>query len=108
METNKNIMTTDSGNKGQEQDIMQMKFRIYQELQDYVKQTLMDLTLAEISKRMGAIFNFPLTVRQVAQLTGRSEQNIYKMMQRERIPYTKVGNQVHINLRDINNILIQV
>lgn len=97
-----------NNNVCQEQDIMQMKYHIYQQLQEYVDKTLMDLTMAEITKRMGAIFNFPLTVRQVAHLTGRTEQNIYKMMQRERIPYTKVGNQVHINLRDINNILIQV
>lgn len=97
---------TESRNNNME--LVEMKCRIYQQLQEYVEKTLMDITLSEITKRMGAIFNFPLTVRQVAHLTGRTEQNIYKMMQRDRIPYTKVGNQVHINLRDINNILIQV
>lgn len=81
---------------------------IRREMRAYIKYTLQDLTLAKVARQLGDVINFPLTVHQVAQLTGRTEQNIYKMLQRCQIPYTKLGNVIHINLRDINNILIQV
>lgn len=86
----------------------EMQEEIKKEMKAYVKYTLKDLTLSKIAMKFGEVINFPLTVHQVAQITGRTEQNIYKMLQRCQIPYTKVGNVIHINLRDLNNILIQV
>lgn len=66
-----------------------------------LKNDLQVFVIGEIAKQIGVLLDFPLTIRQVATLTGRNEQNIYKMCQRNKIPYTKTGSQIHINLRDI-------
>ena len=77
-----------------------MKEEVMNELSSSIKGLIRDY--------IGSILDFPLTVRQAAHLTGRTEDNIYKMCQRGIIPFTKVGAQIHINIRDINSALILV
>lgn len=75
---------------------------------EILKSDLEAFVIEEVAKQVGLLLDFPLTIRQVATLTGRKEDNIYKMCQRNKIPYTKNGAQIHINLRDINSSLICV
>ena len=86
---------------------MSMKSFFLNEIKLSIENHLKDLITKEVSRKIAMIHDFPLTVHQVATLTGRSEGNIYKMLQRERIPYTKTKNQVHISLKDLNSVLIQ-
>ena len=62
--------------------------------------------VATIESKISHILNLPLSVKQVALLTGRSEASIYKMCQRKQIPYIKNGGVVHIYLRDVNDMLL--
>ena len=77
---------------------------------DAMQEKIVDVlrpTIAEIvHQEVGELLDFPLTVHQVAKLTNRTEDNIYKMCQRGKISYTRIGSQVHISLRDINSSLI--
>ena len=68
--------------------------------------TLMPHTVATIEAKISHILNLPLSVKQVALLTGRTEASIYKMCQRKQIPYIKNGGVVHIYLRDVNDMLL--
>lgn len=62
--------------------------------------------VATIESKISHVLNLPLSVKQVALLTGRSEASIYKMCQRKQIPYIKNGGVVHIYLRDVNDMLL--
>ena len=81
---------------------------IYQKLKSDIETELASTIKGNVAECVGSLLDYPLTVRQAAKLTGRSENNIYKMCKRGRIPYTKVGSQIHINLRDVNSVLILV
>lgn len=85
---------------------MQIKDEIIEEMDDIISERLKDLVGPAVADTLGNILDFPLTVRQMASLTGRTEANIYKMCQRNQIPYTKIGSQIHINLKDVNNQLL--
>lgn len=76
--------------------------KMQESLADFIRPVVSEIVHEEI----GEILDFPLTVHQVAKLTCRSEENVYKMCQRGKIPFTKVGSQIHVNLRDINSSLI--
>ncbi len=96
---NKDLLLTDA----QLDDIRdRLCAKMQASLEDVLRPIICEIVHAEI----GELLDFPLTVHQVAKLTNRSEENIYKMCQRGKIPYSKVGSQIHINLRDINSSLI--
>ena len=59
-----------------------------------------------VENKVNSILDLPLSVKQVALITGRSAQSIYKMCQREQIPYKKNGGVIHLSLRVINEILL--
>lgn len=84
----------------------QVKDEVVEELEDMISEKLKELIGPAVAESLGSILDFPLTVKQMASLTGRTETNIYKMCQRKQIPYTKVGSQIHINLRDVNDQLL--
>ena len=69
-------------------------------------ETIRQEIVKAISKMLGQMINLPLSVKQVACITGKSEQSIYKMCQRDQIRYTKLGNLIYINLKDLNNTFI--
>jgi len=81
---------------------------IYLKLKGEINSELILIIKENVAEVVGSLLDYPLTVRQTAKLTGRTEENIYKMCKRGRIPYTKIGSQIHINLRDLNSVLIQV
>ena len=81
---------------------------IYLKLKGEINSELVLIIKENVAEVVGSLLDYPLTVRQTAKLTGRTEENIYKMCKRGRIPYTKTGSQIHINLRDLNSVLIQV
>lgn len=87
---------------------LQIKEELKDELGDIVYDKLQELIGPAVAEHLGNYLDFPLTVRQMAKLTGRTEANIYKMCQRDQIPYTKVGTQIHINLKDVNAQLLSV
>lgn len=62
--------------------------------------------IAAVESDLGYVLSLPLSVKQVALLTGRTEACIYKMCQRGKLPYVKNGDVVNIYLRDINNMLL--
>jgi hypothetical protein len=67
---------------------------------------LMPQAIATIEAKISHVLNLPLSVKQVALLTGRTEASIYKMCQRKQIPFVKNGGVVHIYLRDVNDMLL--
>lgn len=67
---------------------------------------LMPQAIATIEAKISHVLNLPLSVKQVALLTGRTEASIYKMCQRKQIPFVKNGEVVHIYLRDVNDMLL--
>lgn len=85
-----------------------MKEELYNELRNSLMFEINDAIIRRISEKMGMILDFPLTVKQVANLTGRTEHNIYKMCERGKIPFVKNGATIHINLRDLNSALIKI
>ena len=88
--------------------IIKLRETIYEDLKQDIENRLSDIIRGSVADFVGSILQFPLTVRQVAKLTGRTEENIYKMCQRGIIPYSKVGSQIHINLKEIKSALILV
>lgn len=88
--------------------LMLLRTAIVKDMKEEVMAELAEAIKGLVRDYIGSILDFPLTVRQAAQLTGRSEENIYKMCQRGTIPFTKTGAQIHINLKDINSALILV
>ena len=81
---------------------------IYHKLKGDIESELISIIKENVAEFVGSLLDYPLTVRQTAKITGRSEDNIYKMCKRGRIPFTKIGSQIHINLRDVNSVLILV
>ena len=88
--------------------LIKLRKTIFEDLKQDLEKRLSDIIKGSVADCVGSIFEFPLTVRQVAKLTGRTEDNVYKMCQRGVIPYTKVGSQIHINLKEIKSALILV
>lgn len=88
--------------------LLQLRESLFKDLKQDLDKRMSDIIKGSVADFVGSILEFPLTVKQVAKLTGRSEDNIYKMCQRGVIPYTKVGGQIHINLREIKSALILV
>ena len=87
---------------------MQIKDEVIEEMDDIIAERLRSLVGPAVAESLGSILDFPLTVKQLAKLTGRTESNIYKMCQRGQIPYTKAGTQIHINLKDVNMHLLEI
>ena len=71
------------------------------DMEEYIE----DKITSVLARQLGKMLDFPLTVHQVAALTGRKEKAIYKMCEREILPYTKVGKSVYKNLRHLNSVL---
>lgn len=86
--------------------LREMRRVLYGDLRRSLLKDLDDKIKGSVSNYVGSMLEFPLTIKQTAKLTGRSEQCIYKMCQRGVIPYTKIGGQVHINMKDISSALI--
>ena len=83
---------------------LQIKNEMVQELYKRIKV----LVGPFVAESIGTILNFPLNVKQIASLSGKTEASIYKMCQRGQIPHTKVGTRIYINLKDVNNQLLRV
>lgn len=96
---NKDILLTDA-------QIEDIRDRICAKMQASLVDVLRPVVCEIVHEEIGELLDFPLTIHQVAKLTNRTEENVYKMCQRGKIPYTKVGSQIHVNLRDINSSLI--
>lgn len=95
----------------------QMEDAAKRQLAGYIEDRVTVVTTEKLDKRMSyaiktlenkinKILNIPLSVKQVALLAGRTEASIYKMCQRNQIPYVKNGKVVHIFLRDVNDMLL--
>ena len=95
----KDILLTDA-------QLDDMRDRVCAKMEKSIVEALRPVICEIVHEEIGELLDFPLTVHQVAKLTNRTEENIYKMCQRGKIPFTKVGSQIHINLRDINSSLI--
>lgn len=98
--------------RSKEESLLEMRvLEMKQELKEYLShevaqaviEKMEELLPIAVERKVNSILDMPLTVRQVSHLTGHTEQSIYKMCQRDQIPYTKMGSCIHINLRDINS-----
>lgn len=78
------------------------------EVKDVVKDSLDKLVGPIVAEKLGNLFDFPLTVNQLATLSGRKKNTIYKMCERNQIPYTRVGKFIHINIKDVNHHLLNI
>ncbi len=81
------------------------KERLTKQIKDEINKYIDDKVSSILARKLGMLLDFPLTVHQVAALTGRKEAAVYKMCQREIIPYTKVGKSVYVNLRHLSSVL---
>lgn len=95
-------------NELSDEKLNEMRKALYTDLRKALLKDLNDTIKGSVSDFIGTMLDFPLTIRQTAKLTGRSEQNIYKMCYRGAIPYTKKGGQIHINMKDISSALVLV
>lgn len=87
---------------------MEVKESVVEDLEEIIDEKLSVKVGPLVAEKLGLILNFPLTVKQLSEITGRTEGNIYKMCQRGQIPCTKVGRQLHINLKDLNIQLLRL
>ena len=85
---------------------MQVKEEVIEEVEGIISEKVKELIGPAVADTLGTILDFPLTVKQLASMTGRTQANIYKMCQRGQIPYTKVGTQIHINIKAVNDQLL--
>lgn len=81
------------------------KEKLTKQIKDEIDMYIDDKISSILARKLGMLMDFPLTVHQVAALTGRKEATVYKMCQREVIPYTKVGKSVYVNLRHLSSVL---
>ena len=58
-----------------------------------------------VEDKIQAYFNKKLSVREVANLTHRTEEAIYKLCERGILPFTKVRNRIQIEFDDIRSVL---
>lgn len=90
----------------------QIKEEIKAEMKDYIDEFISGRVNAVVGpvivEMLGKFMDFPLNIRQLAALMGRTEDNVYKMCQRYKIPYTKTRGVIHVNLKDINRQLLDL
>ena len=58
----------------------EIKDEMTEELKEMISDRLQELIGPAVAEHLGSILDFPLTVKQLASLTGRTEANIYKYM----------------------------
>lgn len=85
---------------------LQIKNEMIQELDSIIDKRVRVLIGPFVAETLGNILDFPLNVKQIASLSGKSEASIYKKCQRGQIPHTKVGTRIYINLKDVNHQLL--
>lgn len=73
-------------------------------LAEYIEDRIVNI----LSDKLAMILDFPLSIHQVATLTGRKEKTIYKMCERGHLTYTKKKKSIFINLRDLGGVLDRV
>jgi len=85
---------------------LQIKSEMVQELDNIIEERVKVIVGPFVAESIGNILDFPLNVKQIASLSGKTEASIYKMCQRGQIPYTKTGTRIYINLKDVNHQLL--
>ena len=85
---------------------IQIKNEVISELDEIIVEKMKELIGPVVIEYLISNIDIPVTVKQLAYLMGRTVDNVYKMLQRGQIPYTKVGSQIHINLKDVKNQLL--
>ena len=93
-----------------ERDILkiQIKNEVIEELDNIIVEKLKKHIGPAVAESIGSFLEIPVSVKQLAAMMGRSADSVYKMIQRDQIPYTKVGGRVHINLRDVSQQLLSL
>lgn len=86
---------------------IRIKNDLLNEFEQIIAERVEEIVGPSVAKIIGSILDFPLSVKQFAKLTGKSDSCIYKMCQREQIPYTKKGGKIYINLKDVNYQLLR-
>ena len=86
---------------------IQIKNEMVEELDDLIYDKIKVMIGPFVAESLGSILDFPLNVKQIASLTGKSEASIYKMCQRGHIPHIKRGARIYINLKDVNEELLK-
>ncbi len=86
----------------------EIKEELKDELLDMIHDKVKELVGPAVAVSLGQVLEFPLTIKQTAQLMGRTEESIYKMCQRDKIPFTKNGKKVYINIKDISKQLLSI
>ena len=100
-------MNNSKNNDGiSDERLEEIRKSLFVDLRKTLIKDINDKIKGSVSDYIGAMLDFPLTIRQAARLMGHSESNVYKMCQRGIIPYTKKGGKVHVNIKDISSALI--
>lgn len=86
---------------------IQIKNEMVEELDDLIYDKIKVMIGPFVAESLGSILDFPLNVKQISSLTGKSEASIYKKCQRGQIPHIKRGTRIYINLRDVNEELLK-
>lgn len=94
----------------QEEDFSTLKMKIKDEIMkefiEIIQGQVEEVVVYKVVGKISEILDFPLSVRQFAILAGKSESCVYKMCQREQIPYTKKHGKIYINIKDVNYQLL--
>lgn len=87
---------------------LQLKDEIMDELDDVIRDRIKEIAGPTVLMIIGDILDFPLSVLQIAKLMGKTESGVYKMCQRGKLPHKRVGSKIYINLKDINQQLLEI
>ena len=79
---------------------------IDEKIDESVRKSINDILPRAVEEEVYSVLNVPLSIKQVSIITGRSRDSIYKMCQRNRIPYTKIDGVIHLNIKDVSEILL--
>jgi len=83
----------------------EIKEQVIEEITPIIYERIKEVIGPSVAEGLQSFMDFPLTVRQVASMTGRTPDSVYKMCRRCKIPFTKLGSYIHISLKDLNNLL---
>jgi len=87
---------------------LEIKDEVIEELDEIIAKKVKEYIGPAVVESVISNIDIPVTVKQLAHLMGRSVPSVYKMLQRGQIPYTKVGSQIHVNLKDVSNKLLLI
>ncbi len=84
----------------------QVKNEIIGEIDELIKERLLEILGPAIADKIVDVLDFPYSVKQFADLTGYTKENIYKMCQRGQLAYKKRLKHIYIDPKEVKNVML--